>query len=690
VQRETINLGVIGMMRAGKSTLLRSITGLGRDVIPSAELDATTAALSRIVNRPGPPTATLSLHSWESFRDEYLAPLHESAKCGPAPATVGELERFAYPEPSTLTDDEVMERQFLKKLHEAQDSLTSYVGELTGGRADVPIGRLRPYVAYPEEDDPQQNHRPYHAVREILIETEFPEVPAARIGLVDLPGAGEAGLDVDRHFLGRLHNDVDLLMMVKSPGEKDAGMTAADWKIVDLAKDARCGVPMEHFFVAVLNRRIRPDDQRPDREQKQKRYDFAHAKVSQALAPNGVRVLGANADLPDEVRADIVMPVLDHLAADLVDMDHMATAGLVRAVAAVAADIGSYADAVLGSVSAWRSGLGDQEKQLLEAADLLRLQIGADLEVLMRTYDARATEAEPDSTMIAAIDGAERSVREWLPTWFASDPESPGGSRIQFTSLERGEIVQDEYRAVRRKVRDTYGSIDLSRRQAMADMYADVVRLLRAKLTDNLVGDPADPGALAQLKDVAHDAGADLIAAAIAELLTLEDGYGSLVVRVAQPIIRQLDWERDPQAADAGKEMSREDLARQRLGLSPVSSREGARVPDRMPPRNPDELMKNITEDVDVVMSSLRTALSAEAMGLSQVLASSIELLLDRMVKTNRIELDYRSLCSAHRVEIWPARFGGSPARTAEALVHLTTAARDVKSAAARLPGATK
>lgn len=33
VERETVNLGVVGMMKAGKSTLLRSITGLDESVI---------------------------------------------------------------------------------------------------------------------------------------------------------------------------------------------------------------------------------------------------------------------------------------------------------------------------------------------------------------------------------------------------------------------------------------------------------------------------------------------------------------------------------------------------------------------------------------------------------------------------------------------------------------------------------
>src|SRR5512144_2587270 len=53
VGRETVNIGVIGSTKAGKSTLLRTITGLPDSVIPSFDYDPTTAAPSRIYHTAG-------------------------------------------------------------------------------------------------------------------------------------------------------------------------------------------------------------------------------------------------------------------------------------------------------------------------------------------------------------------------------------------------------------------------------------------------------------------------------------------------------------------------------------------------------------------------------------------------------------------------------------------------------------
>jgi ABC-type phosphate/phosphonate transport system ATPase subunit len=40
---DTLNIGVIGIMRQGKSTLLQSLTGLGNNVIPAQSGGACTA-----------------------------------------------------------------------------------------------------------------------------------------------------------------------------------------------------------------------------------------------------------------------------------------------------------------------------------------------------------------------------------------------------------------------------------------------------------------------------------------------------------------------------------------------------------------------------------------------------------------------------------------------------------------------
>ena len=90
IDRDTVNIGVIGRAKAGKSTLLRTITDLGEETIPSTALNPTTAARSRILHSPGRGDAEIAVRTWEEFRDGYLAPLHRDAGCeGPVPSAPG-------------------------------------------------------------------------------------------------------------------------------------------------------------------------------------------------------------------------------------------------------------------------------------------------------------------------------------------------------------------------------------------------------------------------------------------------------------------------------------------------------------------------------------------------------------------------------------------------------------------------
>jgi hypothetical protein len=332
IDRDTVNIGVIGRAKAGKSTLLRTITDLGEEAIPSTELNPTTAARSRILHSPGRADAEISLLTWDQFRDGYLAPLHRDAGCeGPVPQTPDAFAGHKYEDLQKLPHGEsrdeglLSKQKFLERLHNARDSFPSYRLLLTGPERKLTIGQLtelRPYVAYPL--DAADKHRPYHAVRDIRINCAFPEVDVENLMLVDLPGAGEAGLDIDRQFLQDLKNEVDVLLQVKRPGPNDAYFGDADWDVLDLANEARMGVDKHDFVGVVIN------------------TDPAHldpAYVSNAIEQtlkiterNNLRLLVGDTASPAEVREQILGPVLQGLADRLAAMDHAAaSAALTRA-----------------------------------------------------------------------------------------------------------------------------------------------------------------------------------------------------------------------------------------------------------------------------------------------------------------------------------------------------------------------
>ena len=128
--RETVNIGVVGSTKVGKSTLLRTITGLPDTVIPTTRFNPTTASASRIYHTTGQPSAVLTLHTWESFRDSYLAPLHQAG--GLEPRRRGRRTSAATGiRPGSETAGAASSDDYLRRLAVAQSSFDSYEHLLT-------------------------------------------------------------------------------------------------------------------------------------------------------------------------------------------------------------------------------------------------------------------------------------------------------------------------------------------------------------------------------------------------------------------------------------------------------------------------------------------------------------------------------------------------------------------------------
>lgn len=219
LQRETINIGVSGQARMGKSTLLQSITGLGEEQIPTGSGLPVTAVRSRIFHVATHPEAILRLHSWVSFRRDVLGPYHRELNLREPPATVEEFRRQRYETPPKSDQERPSCVAIRRKLSEIQASLDSFVPWLRDAEERVPIDQLRPFVAYPnaEQQERVDAPRPYLAVRDVRIFTAFPRTPVEHLGLIDLPGLGELTPDAERHHVERLRNEVDLVVLVTRP-----------------------------------------------------------------------------------------------------------------------------------------------------------------------------------------------------------------------------------------------------------------------------------------------------------------------------------------------------------------------------------------------------------------------------------------------------------------------------------------
>lgn len=228
--RDTVNIGVSGEARVGKSTTLQKFSGLTDTQIPTGKGLPVTAVRSEIYNSAD-ERAEVTFRDPKTFIAEYIHPLLEIVnKHLNVPLAVDSVAGLRTAKfPSTLgANVDSISTDSLSRLLDAQKSIDTYASLLTGGVKQVALDDLRSYVAYPSkrELDAEKvtgtpSNRSYIAVRSVRIFCHFPRLEGVKIGLVDLPGLGEIGASVADMHLHGLEDGVDLIFPIMRPTDAE-------------------------------------------------------------------------------------------------------------------------------------------------------------------------------------------------------------------------------------------------------------------------------------------------------------------------------------------------------------------------------------------------------------------------------------------------------------------------------------
>ena len=472
VRRRTINIGVSGQARNGKSTLLRSLSGLGDEQVPTGKGRPVTAVRSRIFHSTDHEGARVTTHTEQSFLDEVLYPYYAEFGVVTVPTDLAEFIRG-----SDVLADSALAAQLaadphngplLARLREIRDSAHTWRRHLTGAVLDVPLDGLRQWVAYPAEESADPDRR-YLAVREAVVHCAFPRTDTTDIGLIDLPGLGELTPRAEeRHIVG-LHNDVDLVLMVKWPTSTNALWTTSDAAAMDLANKARGAAAMRDFAMILVN-----TGQCDAENVAALRADLTE-RVNNRTDDAYFRVLEADVADPDAVRVEVLDTVLDHLADALPRMDAAvigdALAQCARNQQAIAGRVGEALDALRKVVTPTSSEALHALAQsvLAELAQSLQAWIG-DLERQLTREDVgdgfhdRAAEVRAD-------------IRAWIDTGFGEGAEHWQEMALQ--DFRRKKASRPFAAAALNSVR-----VELARRLAAVD---DVLLARRAEFWSGLV-----------------------------------------------------------------------------------------------------------------------------------------------------------------------------------------------------------
>ncbi len=714
VTRQALNIGVIGVTGAGKSTLLRKLSGLGLDQIPSNQYTSSTATPSKIFHESGADAgrAVLYLHTWDSFCEEVLVPLHIQAMLPQqAPSSIDDFQRFDYDQASVPPGQAGAER-YLIRLRKAHDSLDSYRALLRGGTEEISLDRLRAFVAYPPDE--ASRNRPYHAVRSVDIFCRFPEVGAVRLGLVDLPGSGEAGLDVHGRFLASLRNQTDLLFIVKRPSKSPA--SEQDWMAKQLADDAGAGVRLQDFAFQVINQ----DASLP--------LQFYKEGLARALREGG-GLAGEilECDIEGTPSAGVIqavlMPVLKHLAVRLADMDHAAVmfvlSGMrgtpgIPGLTEVAADVQSLAAELTGHIDVWQRRLPDEVVRHREQVWQLRNDVGDRLGGVVRAYDELYHSGEPIAELRQEITRAGQAVRAWVAAGLTEKSTEDWLAMYQKArGPHEGHERDRQYNNARMTIVGEFSEIDTSLRRAIQRLWGEVAAALRAELKETIVPDGADNEAvLREFADKALDVKAKTLSEATERLLALQQDYGNIFLRVGRPIVRKVSWQEEESAAAstaaAVASGVAEGFSSAMLGGPPadipwwqeddgggsgglakpvtqaVSGLIGAMKTladdDPAAKKYPEaaKWYRRLTGTIDHVTSELEQEFEKEAQRTLTILAAAVDYYRDTMTTTKGTEVEYERVSNLALQEIWPDDYGED---TADVTADMTTLRQQAASA---------
>jgi vacuolar-type H+-ATPase subunit E/Vma4 len=261
LSRPTLNIGVVGLMGQGKSTLLKSLSGLSDNEIPAYEGGACTAVRSTIENKDGMTIAEVTLHSEQSFLEEIIWLYYDKLGFTNKPTSLDDFANKPFLEqpPSGATDEETYKR-LREDYHYNLERYRELLSPGTVKTLQIRNEEIPDYVIQKRDKDRRLTTFKHLAVREVKIFCPFKNSDVGKIALVDVPGLGDTKLGDEELMLQTLGQEVDVVLFIRRPDPQRYQWEAQDTKLYDMAAKALNNFAGRSFMV--LNHSVRTDNLR--------------------------------------------------------------------------------------------------------------------------------------------------------------------------------------------------------------------------------------------------------------------------------------------------------------------------------------------------------------------------------------------------------------------------------------------
>ena len=639
--RSTINIGVSGRARVGKSTLLQSMSGLTDEQIPTGSGLPVTAVRSRIFHSTTHQRATLSLHTFDTFREEILHPYHVELGLQSPPISVHEFRSFKYPASEAELAAEYREKHssvsILRRLREMQEAIGSYESDLVGGERTVPLNDLRQYVAYPTNEQMAVGNcvRRYLAVRDVRIECNFPYAQVDHVGVIDLPGLGELAANAEQYHLAGLQNEVDVVLLIKRPVEGLAYWGREDGATTNLLDKARGFIKNRRDFVFIV---LNSTGLNSPLEVSLR--DDICRQVNDGVDGKHFQVLEGSAADQKSVYQTILGPVLDHLAYRLPVMDDEVFDGTIATFAGLAAKVEALLRDVEGALSAASRSSGSTAEDLEHRTGELRKDIAHALTEIVERFQTAARSGDDDQKYIDAVDAAYLVVQNWIESGFGVGKDVWCSEALRQIRVDRNSspFAAKELNRIRVEIGKHYCTLDHYFQGRILELWTDTASVFSTHFGD-LVKDKSGVDALNELAANLSDASepCPTLSEAVQDLIKLKLEYRT---QLHPRVRRELD----------GLNLQ---------VLDPETGKPHNQVVVEINATGSELLFLFMTRLAEQAAYRTKKALMQEALTPALVLHAAAEQFEDVFIRSGESEKEFRRLARSYRDEIWPNVYQG-------------------------------
>lgn len=313
--RNTLNIGVVGRARQGKSRLLQSLTGLSSAEIPDGSGQHCTGVRSNIHHNLGETEAyaEVTFHTEHSFLDEVIAPYYRQLRLGSPPNTIQKFADNNLPELSNELAQTSQNSTKYEHLKRYKENLPRYRDQFSkASPCRVSRHEIREYVAQ-DTLDKKRIYFSYLAVKEVKIICSFPNVDIGQIAVVDMPGLGDTGIGDEERMIKTLGHDIDLVLFVKKVDSIGSIWAKEDIELYDMANVALTDLPIKEWSFMVLNQISGSSESRDNCEGLATSIDEKHINVQDVLI--------VDCTATNDVQSIILDRVLNYLRESIEELD---------------------------------------------------------------------------------------------------------------------------------------------------------------------------------------------------------------------------------------------------------------------------------------------------------------------------------------------------------------------------------